>query len=162
MRCASLPLAAFLFAAPILTAGVAVSEGTVPRTAEEAVAYLLFGIEDGASGELDGSADWKLIGTSPALLRSAELRLLVSTKDGCFFEIARTESGGDFRATLDLRKISDWRAEDNESVVTGDGLCLESYGQCPAQRFAFQVPRIDNLRLNWLATYDWLRANTCR
>jgi hypothetical protein len=140
---------------------MASAEEVVPNSAEEAIAYLMFGIEDGADGSLDGGDVWKRVQSSPAIFRLGKSQLTVRREGKCSFEISRAESDGMFRATLDLSRVTAWRAEGNESVIEGDGLCLTTYKDCPAHKFTFQVPRIDDVRLNWEATYNWLRSNAC-
>jgi hypothetical protein len=146
----------------LLAAAACAAEAVPPGSAEEAVAYLMFGIEDGADGSLDGGGAWRRIQSSPAIFMLGRDKLVIERKGDCAFGISRTESDGMFRATLDLSRISDWRAESNESVVEGDGLCLTSYGDCPARSFSFQVPRIDEGKLNWDETFLWLKANACK
>jgi hypothetical protein len=143
-------------------AAVPAQARALPQTPETAVAYLLFGIEDGADGKLDGVQRWRRVAGKAALFRAGKLSLKVERTGECTFTATKTESDGPFVAKIDLKRISKWQAAGNQSRVEGDGLCLAYAGQCPAKAFDFQVPRIDAGTLNWNETYAWLKANTCK
>jgi len=113
---------------------------------EDAAAELMFGISDGTDARLEGERIWRRLSASPAVFAAGTQRLTVERLDACRYAVTRygISAGAaprPFRATIDMSRITAWRAVDNDGVVEGDGLCIHTYrNACPARSFSFQTP----------------------
>lgn len=136
---------AICLALPLLLASLPAGASPLDSP-EEAVAELMFGISNGTDARLDGEQNWRRLSSSPAVFAAGTQRLTIERLDACRYAVRRESiSAGaaprPFRATIDMSRISAWRAVDNEGVVEGDGLCIHTYrNACPARSFAFQTP----------------------
>jgi hypothetical protein len=142
----------------VLLTGLTAVRGQTPpfQSPEEAIACHMFGIGHGADGRLDGAGRWRRVSVSPARSRASGIELHVQRQDACRFTVTKQSADGPFRATIDLSKISAWRASGNDGVVSGTGLCISTYhNACPARSFAFEVPDIDDAR--HAAAFAYLR-----